>query len=68
MTLISFRLYKHQFVLHWQPPICFLYSLHYLVQNHLQEPAALLILNLLQLVRLIKNYGTPALLVLLLVS
>jgi hypothetical protein len=45
-----------------------LYSLHYLAfQNHLQEPAALLILNLLQLVRL-KNYGTPALLVLLLVS
>jgi hypothetical protein len=49
--------------------VLLLYSLHYLAfQNHLQEPAALLILNLLQLVRLIKNYGTPALLVLLLVS
>jgi hypothetical protein len=48
--------------------VLLLYSLHYLAfQNHLQEPA-LLILNLLQLVRLIKNYGTPALLVLLLVS
>jgi hypothetical protein len=35
--------------------VLLLYSLHYLAfQNHLQEPAALLILNLLQLVRLIK--------------
>jgi hypothetical protein len=34
----------------------FFYTLHYLAfQNHLQEPAALLILNLLQLVRLIKT-------------
>jgi hypothetical protein len=34
--------------------VLLLYS-HYLAfQNHLQEPAALLILNLLQLVRLIK--------------
>jgi hypothetical protein len=47
--------------------VLLLYSLHYLAfQNHLQEPAVL-ILNLLQLVRLIK-LCTPALLVLLLVS